>query len=464
MMLDFGINVNQASWISTAYIIASAIFVPIFGKLGDMIGRKPLYLFGIIGFTLTSMLAGLSFNLSSMVFFRVLQAITVSIDYPIALSIIAYTFEERGQRALAMGLWSGVFAGASVFGPLLGGPLIDAFSWRAVFYVNVPLGAIATWMAITFINEKGHVARNVKNFDIFGSLLLGIALGTTVYVLNQGQTWGWTSSNSIITYVIIVISFIAFLIVERYQKEPIVDLKFFKIPTFSAALITSFISFMGLIGGIFLIPLFVQNFLGYSVTKSGYLFIPMAFSILLGAPTGARLSTKIQARFVTAGGMLLSALMVFFMLSGIDIKWGFWDIAWRLTLFAFGLGMGLSPLTVAATSTVPIEEVGVASSILALVRNVSGAFGVAIFATILTDSTTNQLLNLQKFTTIHTNNPAIVGEVMALISVKANVLAYSTVFHVSGILIGIGAVTALFMKEKHHPAGGRREASHPIDM
>jgi hypothetical protein len=176
----------------------------------------------------------------------------------------------------------------------------------------------------------------------------------------------------------------------------------------------------------------------------------MAFSILLGAPIGARLSSKFQARFVTSGGMLLSAFIVFFMLSGIDIKWGFWDIAWRLMIFAFGLGVGLSPLTVAATSTVPLEEVGVASSILALVRSVSGAFGVAIFATILSDATTSQLLNLQKFTVIHTSNPAVVGEVMALISVKANILAYSTVFHVSGILIGIGAITALFMKENIH--------------
>src|SRR5579883_1270191 len=132
---DFGITINQASWISTAYIIANAIFVPVFGKLGDLIGRKPLYIFGIVGFTLTSMLAGLSFNLPSMVVFRVLQAITVSIDYPIALSIIAFTFHDKESRAQAMGMWSGIFAAAVVFGPLLGGPLVDAFGWRSVFYV-----------------------------------------------------------------------------------------------------------------------------------------------------------------------------------------------------------------------------------------------------------------------------------------------------------------------------------------
>src|SRR5258708_9451745 len=171
---DFGITVSQASWISTAYIIANAIFVPIFGKLGDLIGRKPLYLFGIIGFTLTSALAGLSFNLPSMVIFRILQAITVSIDYPLALSIIAYTFSDKQQRAQAMGMWSAIFAASAVFGPLLGGPLIDNFSWRSVFHINIPLGLLGTFMAIRFIEEPVKQIKGLKNFDIIGAILLGI--------------------------------------------------------------------------------------------------------------------------------------------------------------------------------------------------------------------------------------------------------------------------------------------------
>src|SRR5438105_9099100 len=141
---DFGITVSEASWISTAYIIANAIFVPVFGKMGDLMGRKPLYVFGIISFTISSMLAGLSSNLSSMLIFRVIQAITVSIDYPIALSIIAFEFTDQKLRAQAMGIWSGVFALAIVFGPLLGGPLTDTFGWRSVFYIKVPLGILGT--------------------------------------------------------------------------------------------------------------------------------------------------------------------------------------------------------------------------------------------------------------------------------------------------------------------------------
>lgn len=462
---DFGITVSQASWISTAYIIANAIFVPIFGKLGDMIGRKSLYLLGIVGFTIASALAGLSFNLPSMVIFRVLQAITVSIDYPIALSIIAYTFEDRGQRAQAMGMWSAIFAGAAVFGPLLGGPLIDNFSWRSVFYINIPLGALAIWMAIRFIKEPARKIRGLKNFDIGGSLLLGSALGTLVLVLDQGNTWGWSSLNSIISYIIILISLIAFLITEQRQKEPVVDLKFFKIPTFTAAIITSFISFMGMIGGLFLVPIFAQNLLGYTSTKSGYLFIPMALSLMIAAPIGARLSARIQPRFLTATGMFTAAYILFFLFTGIDIKWGFWDIAWRLMIFAAGLGIGLSPLTNAATSTVSIHEVGVASSALALARNISGAFGVAIFATILSNSTTSQLLNLQTYSVINTMNPALLAQIPVLMIIKAQVLSYSTVFQVAGIILAIGGISALFVREsKRDFATVQDLKDHPVEF
>lgn len=443
---EFSLTVSQASWISTAYIIANAIFVPIFGKLGDLIGRKPLYIAGIIGFTISSALAGLSFNLPSMVFFRILQAITVSIDYPIALSIIAHTFSDKGQRTQAMGLWSAIFGVAAVFGPLLGGPLIDNFSWRSVFYINIPIGILGTFMALTFIKEPVQKVKGIKHFDIFGSLLLGVMLGTLVLALDQGQGWGWLSMNSLLSYLIVAVSFVAFLITEKRQGEPVVDLKFFKIPTFSAAIITSFISFMGMIGGIFLIPLFAQNYLGYSVTKTGLLFIPMAFAMMMAAQIGARLSTKVEPRFLTAAGMAWSALM-FYSFSFIDIKWGAMDIMVRIFLFAFGLGVGMAPLTNAATSTVPTQEIGVASSVLALARNLSGAFGIAIFATILSDATTTQMAALQKYSVVNTQNPQMLSQIYYLMVTKANILAFSTVFRTSMFFMFVGAIAALFVKE-----------------
>jgi EmrB/QacA subfamily drug resistance transporter len=462
---DFGITVTQASWISTAYIIANAIFVPIFGKLGDLIGRKSLYIFGIIGFTITSALAGFSFNLQSMVIFRILQAVTVSIDYPVALSIIAYTFKDRGQRALAMGLWSSIFGVAVVFGPLLGGPLVDNFSWRSVFYINIPLGILGTWMAMQFIHEPKREIRGLKNFDIVGSLLLGLSLGVLVLVLDQGSSWGWRSINSSISYLVTIISLIIFILWEKRQKEPVVDLKFFKIPEFTFAIITSFIAFMGMIGGIFLIPLFVQTYLGYSTTKTGYLFIPMAFTMMISAQIGARLSVKLQPRLVIGAGMFLSACVLLFFFKGIDIKWGPWDIIWRIMLFAAGIGVGMSPLTNAATSTVPLHEVGIASSILALARNIAGAFGTAIFASILTNSIVLQVMNIQRYSLINTSDAALLSQIPYLIATKANVLAYSVVFQVAGIIMMIGAFSALFVKSNRmNIMASKNTEKHPVEF
>lgn len=443
---DFGITVSQAGWISTAYIIANAIFVPIFGKLGDLIGRKKLYIFGILGFTLSSMLAGLAFNLQSMILFRVLQAVTVSIDYPIALSIIAHTFEDKSERAQAMGLWSAIFAVAAVFGPLIGGPLIDIFSWRAIFYINVPLGIIGTLMAVTFIEEPVKQIKGVENFDVAGSLLLGVSLGVLVLVLDQGQAWGWLSLKSVISYVVTALTMMLFIVTESRAKEPVVDLKFFKIPAFSAAILTSFISFMGMIGGLFILPIFIQTYLGFTVTQTGLLFIPMAVGMMIAAPLGGKLASKIEPRFLTSFGMFVAALAMY-LFAGIDIKWTGWDVAIRMFVMAFGLGIGLAPLTNAATSTVPTSEIGIASSVLALARNISGAFGIAIFATILTNSFNSNLLSLQQHTVINSQSRSIFVEVAALMATKANIISFSVVFESAVVFMIVGAISALLVKE-----------------
>ncbi len=204
-----------------------------------------------------------------------------------------------------------------------------------------------------------------------------------------------------------------------------------------------------MLGGLFLIPIFAQTILGYSVTKSGYIFIPMAIGLLVAAQFGARLSVRVPARFLASIGMFWSAFMLL-NFAGIDVKWNFFDITWRLMLFAAGLGIGLAPLTNATTSSVPIQEVGVASSILALARNIAGAFGVAVFATILSNGITSNLLSIQSHSVINTTDPQLIGQMLSLMATKANIAAYSTVFKSAAFLVALGGVSALFVKEPKH--------------
>jgi EmrB/QacA subfamily drug resistance transporter len=444
---SFGISVSAAGWIATAYILANAIFVPIWGKLGDTIGRKKVYILGFSIFILGSVLAGLAWNLSSMIVFRVIQAIAGSADYPTAMAIIAVTFKEGKERAQALGIWSSSFAAAAVFGPLLGGPLIDIFGWRSVFLINLPIGILGMFMAFRFINESKSETET-HFFDWWGALALGGALSGLVLVLDKGLDWGWFSINSLLCYVAILILSWLFLRIEQTAKEPIIDLKFFKIPAFVNALLNNFIVFMGLIGSLFLLPIFAQTFLGYTATQSGYLFIPMAAALMLAAPVGGSLIGKIQSRYVIFASTLVAGIGIL-MFTTIDPKSTALELMIPLAVMAFGLGFGMAQRTNIIASLVAPDEIGTASSILALVRNIAGAFGIAIFGTVLSNSIESNILKINHFSTITTTNPGIIHEFIALVTLKAQVNAYAHVFLVAALIVLIGSIAALFSNIKN---------------
>ena len=441
---DFGITVSSAGWIATAYILANAIFVPIWGKLGDTIGRKKVYILGFVIFIIGSVLAGLAWNLSSMIIFRIIQAIAGSADYPTAMAIIAVTFPKGRPRTQALGLWSASFAAAAVFGPLIGGPLIDNFSWRSVFLINLPVGIIGLVMALAYIKESVSEKKSAI-FDWWGAITLGASLSALVLVLDRGIDWGWLSLNSILAYFFMIIFFIIFCRVEKNIAEPIIDFKFFKMPTFINTLVNNFVVFMGMMGGIFLIPIFASTYLGLNATSTGLLFIPMAFMMMVSSPLGGHFAGKIQPRYIIALSTLVAALGLFFF-SFLDPKSTVWDIIIPLSVMAFGLGFGMAQRTSLIASIVPENEVGIASSILALVRNIAGAFGIALFGTILASATKINVLNLAHNSLIRSTDPKIFSEFVSLIILKAQVLAYSTVFQISALIVLIGAALSLMIK------------------
>ena len=443
---DFGITVSSAGWIATAYILANAVFVPVWGKLGDTIGRKKVYILGFSIFIFGSVLAGLAWNLGSMIVFRIIQAIAGSADYPTAMAIIAITFKQGKERAQALGIWSSSFAAAAVFGPLIGGPLIDNFGWRSIFLINLPIGIVGILMAMKFIHESRSEVKTVF-FDWWGAISLGGALSGLVLVLDKGLDWGWLSASSLICYFVTLVLLGLFIKIEQNAKEPIVDLKFFKIPAFVNALVNNFIVFMGMMGSIFLLPVFAQTFLGYSATESGYLFMPMAFTMVLASPIGGSLVGKVQARYVIFVSTIIAAIGIF-MFTNIEPKSTAIDIIIPLVVMAFGLGLGMAQRTSIVASVVDPHEIGIASSVLALVRNIAGAFGIAIFGTILSNRTLSNVLTINAHSTLSSYDPNIVKTFVSLIILKAEVNAYSYVFLIAGIIIFLGSFTILFLKIK----------------
>lgn len=450
MIGDFNITVTNATWIATAYIIANAVFVPVWGKLGDTTGRKRVYIWGFVIFIFGSVLAGFAWNLTSMIIFRIIQAIASSADYPTAMAILTLTFKEPRERSMALGIWSGAFASAAVFGPLIGGPLIDNFGWRSVFFVNVPVGLIGLAMALAFIHESVG-ERATKRFDWWGATTLGVALATLVMVLDQGQNWGWLSLASVTCYAVTAVFFVVFYYVERSHEEPVIDLKFFRNGNFVNALSNNFLMFMCMMGSIFLIPVFAQTFLGFTATESGYLFIPMGLTIPIAAAIGSRFAYRVEPRWVifisTAG-----AAVGFYFLSFLQPTTTAWEIIWPLVLMAFFMGSGMAQRTNIIASLVPSSEIGIASGILALFRNIGGAFGIAIFGTILQNAENANVLTIAQNSVIRSTNPTIIQQGIALIELKAQIAAYGEVFLIGAACMFISAFPVLLMRTRHDAA------------
>lgn len=286
-----------------------------------------------------------------------------------------------------------------------------------------------------------------------GAGTLGLALSSLVLVLDKGLEWGWTSVNSSLCYLSILVFLTIFIQIEKKHPEPLVDFKFFKISAFVHTLINNFLIFMGMMGGIFLIPIFAQTFLGYDATQTGYLFIPMAFIMVASSPVGVWLGEKMQPRFIIAISTFIAGIGLF-LFSFLDPRSSAWGIILPLSIMAFGMGLGMAQRTNIIASIVPMNEIGIASSILALARNIAGAFGIAIFGTLLSDATNSNVLSIASHSAI--NSVAIglkpvtayLPTFISLVILKAQISAYDTVFAVSSLFLFAGAFLALLIKVK----------------
>ena len=379
IIAQFNVNASTAGWAATSYIITSAVFIPVFGKLGDIYGDRRIFVSGMVGFIITSLITAVAWNMPILIAFRALQGICGSAIVPTAMAAVAKEFTEKASRAQALGFLATAAAGAATVAPLLGGPLIDHFGWRSVFFINLPLGIIAVALGLLYIRNDKTGAE--QSFDIIGSVLLGTALTGLVLVIDRGSTWGWASIGSIICYTGTACFFYLFIVQQGRVKNPIIDLKIFKNPTTSGALGTSFFVGMSLYSVTLLISLFAQQNLGYSATQTGYLYLPMTIPLIFLSPVGAKISGWLPPRFAIAIGVLGAAGGIY-LLSRADISLGLRAVALPMAVFGAFWAITSAPLSTAIANSVPKTHLGMVSGLRTLTLSIGGAIGIAFASSI----------------------------------------------------------------------------------
>ena len=385
---DLG-GLNHLSWVVTSYLLASTVSTPLYGKLGDMLGRKPVFMAAILIFLAGSMLAGLSQTMGQLIGFRALQGIGAGGLMVGAQAIIADIVPPR-ERGRYTGLIGGVFAVASVAGPLLGGFLVDNLSWRWVFYVNLPVGALAILIVATRLHLKTPTVRH--RIDVLGAALLSAGVTSLILLTTWGGTeYAWGSATIVGLGIAGVALLGAFVWWETRAAEPILPLSLFRSRVFSVANAMGFTIGMAMFGAIIFIPLYLQLVYGASPTSSGLRLLPLMAGLLVAAILSGRAITKVGRYkiFPIAGTATLVVGM--YLLSTLGVDTPSWVVSIYMLVVGVGIGLVMQVLVLVVQNDVPPSEIGVATSTATFSRSVGGSFGVAIFGTIFATRLADQL-------------------------------------------------------------------------
>lgn len=371
---DLDTSISGLEWIVNGYTLSLAVLLVVGGRMGDIFGRRRMFVFGVILFTVASMTAGLAPTNFALVASRVIQGIGAAFMMPGTLSIITDAFPPA-QRGKAIGTWAGVSALALAVGPVLGGFLTEYVSWRAIFYINLPVGILAVLAALFVVKESRDSAVG-RQVDVLGVTALTAALTALVLALIEGNSWGWQSPAVLGLVGGAVLMLVAFVAIERRVKAPIVEFSLFSSRNFIGAVTVAFIISFAMLGVFFFLALYMQNILGYSALEAGVRFLPTTLVIMVTAPLAGRLSDRIGPRWPIVVGMAAVALSLY-MFSGIEVGTTFSGLWGGFVILGFGIGLTMSPMSTAAMNAVATTKAGVASGVLSMFRMIGGTFGVA---------------------------------------------------------------------------------------
>ena len=379
---DLGIGVSELEWTVTAYALTFAVLLLSGGKLGDMYGRRRIFMIGLLVFTVSSLVCGLSSSAPELIGARAVQGVGSALMMPATLSIITATF-AAAQRGMAIGIWAGVSAMALAIGPLLGGVITEHISWNWIFFVNVPIGILAVIAAIVVVPESRDMSHE-QRLDLPGLVTSGVGLLALVYALIEAHRLGWTSATIIALFAVSAVALTAFVFLELHQRLPMLDLSLFKNGTFTGANLVAILVTLAMFGIFVFFPIYMQDLLGWSPIQAGAALLPWTILIVIFAPIAGKLSDHVGSRWLMAGGMATVGLCCL-ELSTVEVGSTFWRLLPGFILGGLGMAFVMTPMSAAVMGSASVDKAGVASGVLNTFRQVGVALGIAITGAIVTN-------------------------------------------------------------------------------
>lgn len=417
----FSTDIATIEWVIMAYLLTITGLLLSIGRLADMHGRKPIFTLGFIMFTIGSALCAFSNTVGQLILFRVVQGIGAAMLMANGPAIITYVFPPT-ERGKALGLMGTVVSVGLMTGPVLGGFLIDFIGWRSIFYINIPIGIIATAMAMSIL-KKEATSKNQK-FDFLGAVALFISLVSLLFALSKGQQIGWTSTYILLLFALFIAFIFIFLIVEYKATHPMMDLSLFKNQSFTASNISALISFIAMFAVTLLMPYYLENVLKYSPSKVGMVLISVPLVMSIIAPISGWISDKTNSYLLSSIGIAIASLSLY-LLSGLDSNSDFRFIVIRLALLGLGMGLFQSPNNSIIMGSVPKERLSIAGGLMATMRNMGMVTGIAIAGAVYT-SRLNYYLE-------HTGT----------VETIASISAFQDAYIVAALICAIGIMTSL---------------------
>jgi len=391
---DLHFSQENLTWIPNAYALTFGGFLLLGGRMADLLGRRRLFMFGLVLFSVASLLGGLATSEGQLIAARALQGLGAALLAPSALAMVTTTFAEGAERNKALGVWGAVSGSGGAAGVLLGGVLTEYLGWEWVLWVNVPIGVIAALLAPRLLQESRREAET-RTFDALGAITVTAGLSLLVYALVDTINAGWGSSQTIGLLALSAALFAVFVITELRSRAPLMPFRIFRLRTLTGANVVGLLIGAALFAMFFFLSRYMQQVLGYDALKAGLSYLPLALAIIVSAGIASQLVTKLGFKPVLVAGLVLVAIgLLWFSQVPVDGSY-VGDLLGPMVLAAIGLGFAFVPVTIAAVSSISADDSGLASGLINTSQQIGGALGLAILGTIASSRTTDLVADAQ---------------------------------------------------------------------